>query len=325
MNVLITSCSAKVRLVRSFKEAFHPHGGKVFACDISSESAALFEADAGIVVPLTSNPSFIPIMEKLCLENSITLLVPTRNEELYLFAELSDNLRNGGTTVLTPSKKTLDLCLNKKEFNKFCTTNGFPIAQEINAEEIPAFPVFARPIEGSGSKGIMRINNIDEWNAILKNVESFVIQQFIQDPEYSIDVLLDLKSKPLQAVSRRRIEIIDGESSKGRIENDELLEQMSLDLCSKMGCIGHNVVQAFKSETGDIKIIEVNPRFGGGSSLSISAGLDSPSRLAELLSGNYEAAAIKRSIHHGLTMLRFSDDILVDEDGFSSLTQASAK
>jgi carbamoyl-phosphate synthase large subunit len=86
---------------------------------------------------------------------------------------------------------------------------------------------------------------------------------------------------------------------------------MALDLCARLGCIGHNVVQAFyRRETGPL-LIEVNPRFGGASNLSIRAGLDSPSRIIALLAG--EKPRNPRPIRFGLTMLRYSEDMIIED------------
>lgn len=47
--------------------------------------------------------------------------------------------------------------------------------------------------------------------------------------------------------------------------------------------VGHVTVLAFYSPDNYLNLIEVNPRFGGASNLSIVAGLDSPHRLIAIL------------------------------------------
>ena len=75
--------------------------------------------------------------------------------------------------------------------------------------------------------------------------------------------------------------------------------------------MGHSVVQAFWSEQNGPRLIEVNPRFGGASTLSIRAGLDSPRRIIGMLRGD-PAAYLNGPIKVGLVMHRVAEDVFVE-------------
>ncbi len=72
------------------------------------------------------------------------------------------------------------------------------------------------------------------------------------------------------------------------------------------------MVQAFWDGQGEPLFIEVNARFGGASNLSIQAGLASPERLVMMLAGDAVVARKPRPVRYGLTMLRYSQDLLVE-------------
>jgi carbamoyl-phosphate synthase large subunit len=320
MNVLVTSCGAKVRLVRAFQAALRVMGGgKVFACDISAESAALFAADRGVLFPETASPEFAGALERFCADNQVQLIIPTRDGELKVLSALSGRLAKVGAFVHAPSSTTLDLCLDKRQFNRYCEAHGFPVARSFGEGREPIFPAFIRPISGAGSVGAQRIDTEDEWRASVRDRDDLVIQAFIDAPAYTVDALLDFDSRPLQAVTRRRMAVTAGESSIGRAEYWQDLEELALRLCAEIGCIGHNVVQAFRSSAGEIHLIEINPRFGGGSSLSLASGLDSPKRLLQLVAGDIEAASAPRPIRYGLTLLRYADDRFVTSKELSEI------
>ena len=83
MNVLITSASRKVSLVRSFQAALKRRGGgNVIAVDISSFAPALYFADQHFLVPRSTEPRFIPELLRLCKQERVGLLVPTQLLEL---------------------------------------------------------------------------------------------------------------------------------------------------------------------------------------------------------------------------------------------------
>ena len=48
-------------------------------------------------------------------------------------------------------------------------------------------------------------------------------------------------------------------------------------------------------------------------------GLDSPRRILQMLAGENEAAALARPIRQGLTLLRYSTDVLVGAEAIDSL------
>jgi carbamoyl-phosphate synthase large subunit len=317
MNVLITSASAKVLLVRAFQAAVRSRGGKVVACDVASDSAALFAADEAVLMPPTGDASFRARLLGLCAERNIALVVPTRDGELPLLAELAPTLAAHGTRVLVAPPATVTRCQDKRVFNRFCEDNGYPIARTYYSDPPPVFPVFARPAIGAGGHGAAKIDNRAAWEALEASRSELVVQDVVRAPEYTIDTLLDLDGRPLQAVARLRQAVRNGEAYKSRVEDLPELTDMALSLCARLGCIGHNVVQAFyRPETGPL-LIEVNPRFGGASNLSICAGLDSPSRLVALLAG--ETPPDPRPIRFGLTMLRYSDDMIIEDAALRQL------
>jgi carbamoyl-phosphate synthase large subunit len=318
-NILITSAAAKVLLVRAFQEAVWPYGGRVFACDAKPESAALFAADEAAVVPRLGDAAFADALAALCAERKIALVVPTRDGELEALAALAPRLAAAGTRMLTAPEETLRRCRDKRLFNAFCLDHGYPVAKVFSDGEVPPFPVFVRPRAGAGGRGARRIDDEAAWNALGEACRDMVVQAAIEAPEYTVDTLLDLDGRPLQAVARRRLQVKAGEAVKSRVEDLPDLAAAALDLCARLGCIGHNVVQAFHTPQEGARFIEVNPRFGGASNLSIKAGLGSPVRIVQMIRGETEAAARPRPIAFGLTMLRHADDILVPDTALDAV------
>lgn len=320
MNVLILSAAAKVLLVRSFQAAVAEFGGRVIAADLARDNAALFAADIGVLLPRSDDPTFAEALEGVVKVHQVRLIVPTRDAEIAVLAGLKSRFAAIGATILAPSPETLAIVQDKRRFVTFCASNGFPVARVFESNEKPQrFPVFVRPARGAGGRGAGAIVDVAAWTALGAERAGLVIQDMIEAPEYTIDVLLDLRGRPIEAVTRRRLMVRDGEAVKSRVENQPKLRDASLALSEALGLVGHNVVQAFVLENGDLRFVEVNPRFGGASNLSIAAGLDSPRRIVELLSGRADAARRERPIRFGLTMLRYSDDVLVPEAEFAAM------
>jgi len=322
MNVLILSAAAKVLLVEAFRDAVAEGGGRVFAADIAPDSAALHVADQGLILPRSSEPGFIPALKRVCGDLRIELVVPTRDAELSVLAPWRNELAAAGTTVLVAAPETIALCQDKRRFAAFSVAGGFPIAHTYGPDEVPTrFPVFVRPVTGAGGAGARRIDDAAGWLDLGAERGNLIIQDFVEADEYTVDTLMDLEGNPIQAVARRRLLVRGGEAQKSRVEDIPALTDLALAVGARLRLVGHNVIQCFRDRTGALSLIEINPRFGGASNLSIVAGLDSPRRLVALVTGDRSAAA-PRSIRYGLSMLRYSRDVIVEPAGIARLAAA---
>lgn len=318
MNVLILSAAAKVLLVRAFAEAAHVRGGQVFAADLAPDNAALFEADHAAILPRSDTAGFGETLARYCVERSIHVVVPTRDAELAVVAGAKAQLAGMGVTAVVPSPEALDLCQDKRRFVQFCAAQGLATPRTYAPGETPErFPVFVRPVRGAGGKGARQVQTAGE----LPPRGDLLVQAVETGPEYTVDVLMGLAGRPLQAVARQRLVVRDGEAVKSRVVDAPDLTEQALRLCAALGLVGHNVVQAFHTPEEGPRFIEVNPRFGGASNLSIRAGLASPERILQLVEGRDEAAAAPRQIAYGLTMLRYAEDRFVTDAELAAVAE----
>jgi len=312
MNILITSSSSKVLLVKSFLEAAKVYGSKVFTGDLTNAVATAFFSDKHFILPRVSNRNdFISALESICLEYNIKLIIPTRDGELGIMSEIKQDFSKKGITILVPSEKTVEICLNKKMFAEFLEKEGYcpvPIIKDISLANPP---YFIRPVYGAASAGV-RIAHTKEEVELFSN-QDFMVHPFIDDDEFSIDLLMNLEgTKALQAVCRQRVQIVGGESKISKVVDLPILMNMCMEIGEKLGLVGHNVLQAFYSGVSVI-MIEANSRFGGASNLSISAGLNSPLRILKMLYGD-PTAYNNKEIKIGLHMYRYAQDIICESN-----------
>lgn len=195
------------------------------------------------------------------LQDDVNLIIPTVDEELTAFACMRDFLASRGVTVAVSSEYTIQMCRDKAEFYRFCRRHGFdtPITMQQK--------VIAKPRFGKGSRGQVIMDR------------GYVLQEFIEAPEYSIDYF-KYKNK-LSIVPRLRQNVINGESQSGTIVMDEKLIAEARRLGEDLQLEFHAVMQCFYDGQA-IKWIEVNPRYGGGSWLTFDQ-FNSPKELMDLV------------------------------------------
>lgn len=314
MNILITSVSRKVSLVRAFQQALAQEGGgKVIAVDTSPLAPALHFADDYYLVPPSRKPEFLEAMLRLCKQLDIKLLIPTRDEELPFFTEHKARFADIGSLVMVPEPATVRTCQDKKLFIKFCQESGFATPKSYEKENLPTdieFPLFIKPQRGKGGRQTVRVNSKAELELVLKHVPDAIVQEFVEASEYTIDLFADFSGQVISVVPRERIRIIGGESFVGKTSRNPALIREAVRLGKELQLIGHNTIQCFL-DNGTVKFIEVNPRFGGGAHLGFAAGAPTPLFLVKLLRGENLEPRIGE-FKDGFIMLRYTEDLFLD-------------
>jgi len=314
LNVLITSASRKVSLVRAFQEALRAAGGGVvIAADVSPLAPALYVADEHGLVPRSDSPAFVPALRRLCGQRHVRLVVPTRDEELPVFAQAKDEFAQVGVTVMVPDPATVRTCQDKKQFLRFCAEHGFGTPRSYDTARAAAaggFPVFVKPRRGKGGRGAVRVESPEELERTLRQMPDAIIQELVTAPEYTVDLFADFAGRVISVVPRERVLTFGGESFVTRTCKAPALTETSVRLSEELGLIGHNTIQCFLC--GDeVKFIEVNPRFGGAARLGFEAGAPTPLFLVRLLKGETLEPQVGR-FKDNRVMLRYTDDLFLD-------------
>lgn len=315
MNVLITSVSRKVWLVKAFRVALRRAGikGRVVSVDADPLSAGLYASDRQYLVPRSDNRNFISFILKVCKKEKINLIVPTRDAELLIFAKNRIKFMRYNITVAVSDKAIVELCNDKYKFYQFLKKNDFqtPIVFGLKHQHLTAvtYPAMIKPRFGSGGKYCFKVENEKQFKFFINFAPQPIIQEFIKGQEYTVDLSCSLNSNIIAAVVRKRIEVVAGESYKGITVNDEGIIDVSVNFARKIKARGHITLQFIKN-CDSAYLIEVNPRFGGAAALGIKAGANTPLFLIQELNGVNLKPHLGK-MREGLIMLRYTKDIFL--------------
>ncbi len=313
MNILITSASRKVSLVRAFQAALaESGGGNVVAIDVSPHAPALYFADRRFLVSPSTEPQFIEQVLAICSRQNVALIIPTRDEELPLFAEARERFGRAGVRVMVPDAETVRICSDKIAFLDFCRARGFGIPFTYSPGEWSSadFPLFVKPRFGKGGQGTRRVGSERELKIITDQPEQWVIQECVDWPEYTVDLLADFHGQVLSVVPRLRRLVVAGESYVSQtVHAPDLIEGASR-LATELRLVGHNTIQCFWNGK-QVKFVEVNPRFGGAAALGIAAGANTPAMLIRLIKGETVLPVLGQFKADRL-MLRYTEDLFLN-------------
>ena len=321
VNVLILSANWRADLVKQFRRAASElGGGKVVVADMSPLSAALLAGDAAEVVPPLTDPGFPNHLVRICRKHSITAVIPSIDKDLPVLAGLKSTLASWKVVPVVPDPEAVAICDDKLRTYRFFVDNGFPTPKSWLPDELFSSPqkskrpILIKPRRGIGGKGVYRITSQEELNFYLKRVPDPIFQEFLPGPEFSFDTLSDLDGKTVSVVPRERIYVRDGEVFKSRTVRDMKSIELVAEVAETLGLKGPAVVQGMHDESGQLKLTEVNPRFGSGVLLAIAAGADYPKDILRLVAGETVKPYLGE-FADGLYMLRYYDAYFVDQAG----------
>jgi len=291
ITILFSCVGRRVSLVRSFRTAAENLNLRpcIIGTDAEALSAALQLCDKPYVVQRVRHPGYIERMLEIVREHAVDLLVPTIDLDLRLLAENSRLFEQQGCRVLISKPEVVDICQDKRKTFRFLSENGFDTPLTMDVSEVQAgremvFPCFLKPWDGHAGRGTAKVSDMEELGVFARRIPNCIVQEFVDGTEYTCDVFVDFGMKVRCVVPRKRIEIRGGEVSKGQVVKDRRIMSQAKRLVETLGAgPGVITIQLIVDGAGNIRFIEINPRFGGGVLLSIKAGAGFPKWILQQL------------------------------------------
>ncbi len=316
MNIMFTCVGRRVELLHAFRRAAEKLGVglTVHGADMSWFAPAMHHVDVAHVIPALSDPDHIDALLEIVRKRKIDMVIPLIDSELMALSEAWERFRELGCSAVVSSEDVIHTCQDKLLTYKKLKQAGIdtPATWSCTAaikKKLLDFPLFMKPREGSAGMGNYKIHDIDDLTVLARRVPSPIVQEFVEGTEHTLDVYTGFDGIPRCVVPRRRLEVRNGEVSKGLIVKNRRIMAVGRTVALALGdCRGVITVQCIVTAEKRIRVIEINPRFGGGAPLGIRAGADFPLWLmAEHLG---RPVTIKPAdFEDNVAMLRFDDSV----------------
>ena len=319
-RVLFSCIGRRVELLRTFRRAAEglDCALDVHAADAVMTSPAMHLVDRAHIVPSIDSGRYIDALLEIVRTHRINLLVPLIDNELTMIAESADRFHDLGCTPLISSAEVVRSCRDKLATFRILRDAGIDTPQtwpwtEAITRQDHDFPYFLKPRTGSAGLGSYIIQTRDELHTFGLRVADAIVQEFVEGAEHTLDVYTGFDGVPRCVVPRKRLEVRTGEVSKGLIVRDPAIMEVGARVARTLGdARGVITVQCIVTDEGQIRVIEINPRFGGGVPLAIHAGADFPRWiLSELLGQPVKIDPV--GFRDDVAMLRFDDSVFVPD------------
>jgi carbamoyl-phosphate synthase large subunit len=307
-TILVPSASAPagINTIKSLKMVKYPV--RIVASDTNPISAGFFMSDAHEVLPEIDSKLYITRLFEIIAKHKIGVLMPSSGYDIYRYSEYKEKLLKLGALPIVSDKKTMELCRDKMEtFNYLSKKFNLPFTT-LDNKKAGKFPLIAKPRYGKGSKGVIKIDNEDEFNYVRLKKDTLIFQEYLPGTEYTIDVLSDLEAEPIIAVPRVRLQTRAGISTIGKIVKNENISETCKSVAKYLKIKGPCCIQMKESKEGILKIIEVNPRMGGGTIFTALAGANFPAMILDMVNGK----KLKIPKISEITIVRYFEEIVVE-------------
>jgi len=311
-TVLFTCAGQRVDIVTAFRNA----GATTVAADLDPLAPALYHADIRATVPAFDDPGYIDALRELIAAHGVRLVVPLTDLDHRELATARDDL--GGAVALVSGLDAIERCSDKYLAHEFFSANGIGSPPTWLPSDLPddlQFPALVKARKGFGSRHIFRAHDRDELDFFLRytTVDSMV-QAVCEGEEFSVDVFSDLDARCVAAVPRTMIESKGGESIKGMSIKDEGLMEFARRVADTLGIVGPANIQCFREPSGELRVTDVNPRFGGGFPLPTAAGSRYPEMALALAEGQRLEPRFG-DFREGVIMTRFFSQVILEDTG----------
>ncbi|AZP04905.1 ATP-grasp domain-containing protein [Jeotgalibaca ciconiae] len=314
MNILILSCGTRNKIVRYFKEELRGKG-QVLATDCSELAPALYEADKHFIVPRMNEDNYLDTILDICKTNNVNAVLSLIDPELSLLAKNKEKFLEIGTLPLVSNYDVIEMCFDKYCFNEFLSNNDFnSIRSYVDKKEFfndlrdgsISFPVFVKPVKGSASINISKVNTEEEINTLFDGHDNLMIQKFLDGVEYGADVYVDMISKkPVSIFIKEKIKMRAGETDKSKSVKDDELFAIIVELINIINPMGTIDIDIFKVKDR-YYISEINPRFGGGYPHAYECGVNFPKMIVKNLYHQANESVIGQ-YEEDIYMMKFND------------------
>ena len=282
LNIFFPCIGRRVALAEAFRKGADELGIRIrlIGADSSATSPALHICDKQHVVTPISHPRYRKLMQDIIRQERIDLVVPTIDLDLPLWADLREPLLADGCHVLVSAPKVVELSQDKRKTFRFLRKHGFDTPETVGVRTVLKrrrhhFPYFLKPWDGHASRGNVAVHDLASLRYWAGRIPHCIAQEFVDGEEYTVDVLTDFDMQVRCVVPRLRIQTRCGEVSKARTVKHPGIINLCRELTEQLQAgPGVVTIQCFLTKDGKIKIIEINPRFGGGIPLSIQAGAE---------------------------------------------------
>lgn len=306
VNILLSAVGRRDYLIDYFKD-LSDYDVRIISVNSVEDTTAMWRADASYVSPEIRAKDYIPFLLQVCEKESVDIIISLFDLDTLFLSYNKSKFDEIGVKLIMPEFNIVEICLDKLKMSSYLIDNDFdtPITftglddvKRALENETIAFPLIIKPRWGQGSIATEIVYDDIELNHAYKLLSSkikntsishietlsfdntLLIQEFIKGQEYGVDCINDLKGSSKAVIIKKKIAMRAGETDAAVTVLDDAINEVITRLGNMIKHISIIDIDVIKRD-GNVYIIDINPRFGGGYPFSQAAGVNLPKAILD--------------------------------------------
>lgn len=246
-------------------------GITIYEDSIAPAFSDIFE----LAVP-TNADNYIDWLSSVIKKHNVDMIIPSIETDMYLWNKHREEIQKAGAIPLLNNSALIELCEDKWEFYKklvdFIPEYLIPTSDDVESN-IYGYPYILKPKKGFGSKGIIRVNNEEDYQRNRDRISNELIMQPIignDNQEYTVSAFFDTEHRLIEFLALKRKLSSNGYTEAAQVTDYDFSEIL-YDIANVVKPIGPTNFQ-FRLDKGSMKLLEINPRISSSTSIRASFG-----------------------------------------------------
>ena len=290
----------------------------IVTADMSELASGLYGGDYSYLVPAASDKKYFERIKEICTEQNIDFYFPGTDVELINCANYASELKSSlNVDIIVSPINVIEIADDKYKTARFLMENNFNYPETFLPEDVDwdkiKFPVIVKPRVGCRSIGVHLVENVDAAKAAMVSIDSPVIQEYIDGPEYTCTVAI--YNDVISDVLCLRRDLRSGDTFRAFPVKSEVIETYVKEIAIKIGVVGSCNFQLRVTSLGEPKLFEINSRFSGTTPFCSYLGFNPVEFCLKTKLGlKYES-----QIDYDKVVLRHWSEVVVEKESLESL------
>ena len=194
-------------------------------------------------LPFVQDEQFVDELNAYISEKEISFIIPTHDTIALVLMEKAKQIK---AVIVCSSLTTTKICRYKKETYKALQGVTFLPKWFEKIEDVADtdYPLFLKPDDGQGAKGVCLVSNRTELLNVLNSNKNLVICENLPGDEFTVDCFTNSSGELLYVNPRKRAQIAIGQSFLSiSVDDSKPFEQIALTINEKINFRGYWFIQ----------------------------------------------------------------------------------
>jgi len=287
-TILVSGASGIIGygILRSLRQS-HPEC-RLIGTAIYEVSAAQAFCDVFEEAPATNDEGYLSWLQSIIIKYNVALVIPGIEIDVVTWNSYRKEIEESGARILLNAPNLIELCVDKWIFYQTLVANrcryAIPTSLEFD-EEKHEFPLLLKPRKGSGSKGVVIVQNQIELKGFLAEIGPHLMLQPVVGTvhdEYTVSAFFDFDSNLCAFITMKRSLSRQGYTEKAEIVKVDMMAKALSHLAEIFLPVGPTNFQ-FRMDKGQLKLLEINPRISSATSIRAAFGYNESAMSVEFL------------------------------------------